>query len=75
MSGLGLWDDLSPLGARKKLVGQFLISAAVCYYGVRVENLQNPLTGHLYALGGWTWVVTSALLLVILYMLRNYFLR
>ena len=24
---------------------------------------------------GWTWVVTSALLLVILYMLRNYFLR
>jgi UDP-GlcNAc:undecaprenyl-phosphate/decaprenyl-phosphate GlcNAc-1-phosphate transferase len=55
---LGLWDDLKPLGARKKLVGQILIAAAVCYAGVGIENFQNPVTGTLYSLGKWSWLVT-----------------
>src|SRR5689334_22660778 len=27
---LGLWDDLRPIGARKKLIGQIIIAVAVC---------------------------------------------
>ncbi len=55
---LGLWDDFRPLGARKKLLGQILISIGVCCFGVHIENFQNPLTNELYALGAWGWVVT-----------------
>lgn len=55
---LGLWDDLKPLGARKKLIGQILISAAVCYCGVQIETFQNPLTQEVYELGMWGAVVT-----------------
>jgi UDP-GlcNAc:undecaprenyl-phosphate GlcNAc-1-phosphate transferase len=58
MFGLGLWDDLRPLGARKKLIGQILISAAVCYFGLQIEKFQNPFTGQVQELGGWGAVVT-----------------
>jgi UDP-GlcNAc:undecaprenyl-phosphate GlcNAc-1-phosphate transferase len=58
MFGLGLWDDLRPLGARKKLIGQVLISAAVCYFGVQIEKFQNPFNGQVYDLGGWGSLAT-----------------
>lgn len=48
---LGFCDDLRPLGARKKLVGQLLIALAAYYYGVRIETFKNPLTDALYHLG------------------------
>ena len=34
MFGLGFWDDLRRLGARKKLAGQILIALAVCCCGI-----------------------------------------
>ena len=43
---LGLWDDLWGLGARKKLLGQILIAAALCWSGIVVETLRIPLIGH-----------------------------
>jgi UDP-GlcNAc:undecaprenyl-phosphate GlcNAc-1-phosphate transferase len=55
---LGLWDDLKPLGARKKLFGQVLIALVVCYCGVRIRFFQNPLTSEIYSLGLWSWPVT-----------------
>ncbi|MDW8308117.1 MAG: MraY family glycosyltransferase [Verrucomicrobiales bacterium] len=58
MFGLGLWDDIRPLGARRKLLVQVLIALAVCYSGVRIEKFQNPLTGEILELGAWGWVVT-----------------
>src|SRR5437867_476884 len=33
MYGLGLWDDLKPLGAKKKLLGQIAIAALVYWLG------------------------------------------
>ncbi len=58
MFGLGLWDDLRRLGARKKLMGQILISTAVCVCGVAIDTFKNPLTGQLYHLGFWSVPVT-----------------
>jgi UDP-GlcNAc:undecaprenyl-phosphate GlcNAc-1-phosphate transferase len=37
---LGFCDDLRPLGARKKLVGQLLIALAAYYYGIRIETFK-----------------------------------
>ncbi|NGO40176.1 undecaprenyl/decaprenyl-phosphate alpha-N-acetylglucosaminyl 1-phosphate transferase [Limisphaera ngatamarikiensis] len=53
MFGLGFWDDLRPLGARKKLLGQILISLAACFLVGRIELLRNPLTGEVLSLGLW----------------------
>jgi UDP-GlcNAc:undecaprenyl-phosphate GlcNAc-1-phosphate transferase len=58
MFGLGLWDDLKPLGAKKKLLGQVLISAAVCYFGVQIERFKNPFTDQIHELGMWGSVLT-----------------
>lgn len=58
MFGLGLWDDIRRLGARKKLAGQVLIALAVCAAGVRIEDFQNPFTGETYPLGLWGCALT-----------------
>ena len=58
MFGLGFWDDLSPLGARKKLLGQILIALLACSFGLKVDTFKNPLNGVVYALGGWSVVAT-----------------
>jgi UDP-GlcNAc:undecaprenyl-phosphate GlcNAc-1-phosphate transferase len=53
MFGLGFWDDLSPLGARKKLLGQILISIMAFGIGLRIESFKNPMTGHIYYFDLW----------------------
>jgi UDP-GlcNAc:undecaprenyl-phosphate GlcNAc-1-phosphate transferase len=55
---LGLWDDIRPVGARKKLIGQVLISIAVCFCGVRIESFQNPFGGGDWELGLWGYAIT-----------------
>ncbi|MGN6642154.1 MAG: MraY family glycosyltransferase, partial [Verrucomicrobiota bacterium] len=50
MFALGFWDDLKPLGAKRKLIGQILISSAACWAGLHVDKLKNPFTGTIYAL-------------------------
>jgi len=58
MFGLGFADDLRPLGARKKLLGQILIAAVAACFVARIETFQNPATGVIYPLGWWGVVVT-----------------
>ena len=58
MFALGLWDDLSPLGAKKKLLGQILIALTAFYLGMRVDTFRNPLNGITYQLGMWSVVAT-----------------
>lgn len=48
---LGFWDDLKPLGARKKLIGQILIALAAWCAGIHIEAFKNPLTGSICQLG------------------------
>ena len=58
MFGLGLWDDLRPLGARRKLAGQLVIASAAYALGLGIHNFKIPLTDHLIDLGLYGWPVT-----------------
>ncbi|HEX5399861.1 MAG TPA: MraY family glycosyltransferase [Verrucomicrobiae bacterium] len=58
MFGLGLWDDLFVLGARRKLVGQLAIATAAYYLGIEINKFQIPFTGHIIELGYWSWLIT-----------------
>ena len=42
MYGLGLWDDLRPLGAKVKLVGQILTASLVYWLGLSIERSPIP---------------------------------
>ena len=58
MFGLGLWDDLFILGARRKLIGQLVIATTACWMGIAINKFQIPFTGHVVDLGLWSWPVT-----------------
>lgn len=58
MYGLGLWDDLSPLGARKKLAGQVAIALIVYYLGLSIDLVTYPGGKWPVQLGVWSLPVT-----------------
>lgn len=70
MFGLGLLDDLNPIGARMKLLGQIVIAVTVALGGTGIESVANPLTGVTHDLGPWS-VVATVLWLVALTNLIN----
>ncbi|MFN3409498.1 MAG: MraY family glycosyltransferase [Limisphaerales bacterium] len=45
MFGVGFWDDLRPLGARKKLLLQIIVALLAYSLGLQVETLKHPVTG------------------------------
>lgn len=53
MFGVGFWDDLKPLGAKKKLLLQILIAAATCGFGIGLENFKIPFSGRIVPLHEW----------------------
>lgn len=71
MFGLGLLDDLTPIGARMKLLGQILISGVVAGSGLTLENVTNPLTGASLPLGSLSGLLAAILWLVALTNLIN----
>jgi UDP-GlcNAc:undecaprenyl-phosphate GlcNAc-1-phosphate transferase len=58
MFGLGLWDDLQPLGARKKLLGQILAASLVWWLGLAIEKVSYPGARWSVELGAWSYFVT-----------------
>lgn len=58
MFGLGLWDDLFVLGARRKLAGQLVIATIAWFWGIEINKFQIPFTGHIIELGYWSWLIT-----------------
>jgi UDP-GlcNAc:undecaprenyl-phosphate GlcNAc-1-phosphate transferase len=58
MFGLGLWDDLFKLGAKRKLLGQIGIASIAYFCGIAIEHFKIPFTGHIVDLGWWGLVVT-----------------
>ncbi|HEX9047934.1 MAG TPA: MraY family glycosyltransferase [Verrucomicrobiae bacterium] len=58
MFGLGLWDDLVGVGARRKLIGQILIASVAFLGGISIEHFRVPFTDQLIDLGFWGWPVT-----------------
>lgn len=65
MFGLGFWDDLKPLGARKKLLGQILIATFVCGFGISIQNFKIPFTDQIIPLHGWGTLLTILWLVAI----------
>jgi UDP-GlcNAc:undecaprenyl-phosphate/decaprenyl-phosphate GlcNAc-1-phosphate transferase len=58
MFALGLWDDIKPLGARKKLAGQLLIASLVYWMGLGIDNITYPGAKWSVALGAWSYPAT-----------------
>lgn len=58
MYGLGLWDDLKPLGARRKLAGQFATACIVYSLGLSIEKFSYPGSVGSIDLGAWSLPVT-----------------
>ena len=57
MYGLGLWDDLKPLGAKKKLLGQLTTACLVYSLGLNIDKLSYPGVGSI-DLGAWSLPMT-----------------
>jgi UDP-GlcNAc:undecaprenyl-phosphate GlcNAc-1-phosphate transferase len=58
MFALGFRDDLKPLGAKKKLLGQILIAVVVCAFGIGIQRFKVPFTATVIDLGGWGVLIT-----------------
>ena len=58
MFALGLWDDLKPLGAKRKLLVQIVIAVGVCAFGIGIQKFKVPFTLTVIDLGGWGVLLT-----------------
>jgi UDP-GlcNAc:undecaprenyl-phosphate GlcNAc-1-phosphate transferase len=58
MFTLGFWDDLKPLGAKRKLLGQIAIALTVCAFGIGIQKFRVPFTPTIFDLGSWGVVLT-----------------
>ena len=58
MFALGLWDDLKPIGARYKLIGQLLIASAAFFMGIDFHRITLPFTESPIELGFWAGPLT-----------------
>ena len=66
MYGLGLWDDLRPLGAKKKLAGQIITACLVYSLGLNIEKFSYPGTAGIVSIGGgWSFAITVCWLIAI----------
>jgi len=58
MFALGFCDDISPLGAKMKLIGQIVISFLAYWGGLRITQWINPFTQTVHLLDFWSMPVT-----------------
>ena len=58
MYGLGLWDDLKPVGARVKLAGQIITACVVFWMGLSIDKFSYPGSTGSIDLGAWSFPVT-----------------
>lgn len=65
MFALGFADDLRPLGAKVKLVGQILIGLLVYAMGLSIQQINYPGADWIYELGWWSLPVTVFWLIAI----------
>jgi UDP-GlcNAc:undecaprenyl-phosphate GlcNAc-1-phosphate transferase len=58
MYGLGLADDLRPIGPKLKLIGQLLTAGLVYWMGLSIDKVTYPGGGWSVELGAWSLPVT-----------------
>lgn len=58
MFAVGFFDDIKPLGARKKLLLQIIIALGAYGFGLQVNTLKNPFSGQVLDLHTFGLVLT-----------------
>lgn len=65
MFGLGFWDDLKPLGAKIKLLGQIIVACLAYLIGLRINLFTYPIGNFILDLGPWSFPITIFWLIAI----------
>ena len=55
---VGFWDDLKPIGARRKMIAQVLIAATVYFLGFNIGVFKLPVSDREIQLGLWGLPIT-----------------
>lgn len=55
---VGFFDDLRPLGAKVKLLGQVGVACIIYALGISIDVLTNPIGDYYIDLGWWSFPVT-----------------
>jgi UDP-GlcNAc:undecaprenyl-phosphate GlcNAc-1-phosphate transferase len=55
---VGILDDIKPLSAKTKLLGQIIAALIVVYGGIRIEFINVPLSDEVIHFGQWTWLIS-----------------
>ncbi len=63
--GIGIADDLKPMGARMKLFGQIGAASILYSLGVSIDEFSNPFGSGHYPLGAWSFPITLLWLIAI----------
>lgn len=65
MFSVGFFDDLKPMGARMKLLGQFGCACILYACDISIDDLSNPFGESHIALGWWSFPITIFWLIAI----------
>lgn len=63
---IGLMDDFSPLGPRRRLVLQSLVAAVACFQGIQLESIHTPLASLGVHLEHWSGIATLGWLVLVI---------
>ena len=58
MFGLGFWDDIRAIGAKRKLAGQLVLASATYFLGLGIHHFKIPLGDRIVDLGFYSWPIT-----------------
>jgi UDP-GlcNAc:undecaprenyl-phosphate GlcNAc-1-phosphate transferase len=63
---VGLIDDIKGMKPSYKLIGHFLASVIVVFFGIKIMWIHNPLTGIDIVLGNWTYIVVPLWIVLVI---------
>jgi UDP-GlcNAc:undecaprenyl-phosphate GlcNAc-1-phosphate transferase len=63
--GVGFFDDVKPMGARMKLLGQFGCACILYASDISIDELSNPFGASHFNLGWWSFPITVFWLIAI----------
>ncbi len=55
---IGVLDDMKPMSAKAKLLGQILAAMIVVYGGIRIDFINIPFMDEAIYFGKWSWVIS-----------------
>ena len=71
MFGIGVWDDVNPLGTRRRLTLQALVAALACFRGIQWETLPLPLNSIGLPAHEWTGLATLGWLVLLIVLFQR----